>query len=103
MSEENSSSPLDQSGSPLPPSPQRVSVVAKLNFFLVAVFGSLLMTCCVGSWFLRKFDQTVEVTDPVSVQEVLDSVPMIDLPSEFKPSKAVVKDSLFGGKAQVVE
>lgn len=96
----------DESTLPAPSGPdpaKRVSVPAKLNLFLATVFGSLLVTCCVGSLILRRFDATVEVTDAASIQEVVAIVPSVALPPMFKPTKAASKESMFGSKAQVVQ
>jgi hypothetical protein len=71
--------------------------------FLLAVFGSVLLSCCVGSIVLRRFDVTTEATDTAAIQDIAKSVPSIQLPAAFKPSKAAVKESAFGNKAQVVE
>jgi hypothetical protein len=96
----HSQNPLSSSE---PPPKKSVSVVAKLNLFLVAVFGTVLLTCCLGGWFLKRFDATVEVTDAASIKDVLDTVPLIELPPSFKPTKAVVRDSILTGTAKAVQ
>lgn len=74
---------------------QKPNPLTKLALLLASVFGAICLACCIGSWYFARQSRNEVVKDPESVTAVAREIVNIDIPEEYKPSRAQTIHTMF--------